>query len=101
MHVIIWEFTVRPESVAAFEAAYGPAGAWVALFRRAPGYLATELLTAGDGRYLTLDRWTDRAAYAAFRQSTAADYAALDARCESLTAAEREIGTFETVGDPP
>ena len=97
MHVIIWEFTVRLENVLAFEAAYGPAGAWVALFRRAPGYRGTELLAAGNGRYLTLDRWTDRAAYGAFRRSAAADYAALDTRCESLTAAEREIGTFDTV----
>ena len=101
MYVLIWEFTVRPEQVPAFEAAYGPAGAWVALFRRAPGYRGTELLAAGGGRYLTLDRWTDRAAYAAFRQSAAPDYAALDAQCEALTASEREIGAFETVGDPP
>jgi heme-degrading monooxygenase HmoA len=101
MRVIIWEFTVRPEQAPGFEEAYGPAGAWVALFRRAPGYLGTELLSAGGGRYLTLDRWADRAAYAAFRESAAADYAALDAHCETLTAGEREIGVFETVGDLP
>ncbi len=83
---------------AAFEAAYGPAGAWVALFCRAPARLGTELLADGSGRYLTLDRWRDRAAYDAFRQSAAADYATLDAACEALTAAEREIGAFETVG---
>jgi len=100
MYLVIWEFTVRPDQVPAFEAAYGPAGAWAVLFRRAPGYLGTELLAAGDGRYLTLDRWADRAAYAAFRQSAAADYLALDARCEALTAGEREIGAFETVELP-
>jgi quinol monooxygenase YgiN len=104
MYVVIWEFTVPPEHVPAFEAAYGPAGAWVALFRRAPAWLGTELLADRSGRYLTLDRWRDRAAYDAFRQSAAADYASLDAACQSLTAAERQIGTFDTVnapGDPP
>jgi quinol monooxygenase YgiN len=100
MHVVVWEFTVRSEHIAAFEAAYGPAGAWVALFRRAPAWLGTELLAGGSGRYLTLDRWRDRAAYDAFRQSAAADYAALDAACEALTAAEREIGAFDTVDAP-
>lgn len=100
MHVVIWEFTLRPEHASAFEAAYGPAGAWVALFRRAPAYLGTELLADGSGRYLTLDRWRDRAAYDAFRRSAAADYRSLDAACDSLTAAEREIGAFDTI-DPP
>jgi hypothetical protein len=37
------------------------------------------------GRYLTLDRWRDRAAYESFRRSAAADYAALDAAREALT----------------
>lgn len=101
MYVVIWEFSVRPAHATAFEAAYGPAGAWVALFQRAPGYLGTELLAAGAGRYLTLDRWRDRAAYAAFRQSAAADYAALDTGFESLTVAEREIGAFDTITDTP
>lgn len=100
MYVVIWEFAVPPEHVPAFEAAYGPAGAWVAMFRRAPAWLGTELLADGTGRYLTVDRWRDRAAYDAFRRSAAPDYAALDAACESLTAAEREIGAFDTV-DPP
>ena len=107
MYVVIWEFSVRPAHVAAFEAAYGPAGAWVALFQRAPGYLVTELLgvpglnPGTSGRYLTLDRWRDRAAYAAFRHSAAADYAALDTGFESLTVAEREIGAFDTITDTP
>jgi heme-degrading monooxygenase HmoA len=100
MYVILWEFAVAPEHVPAFEAAYGPAGAWVALFRRAPAWLGTELLSDGRGRYLTLDRWRDRASYESFRRAAAADYAALDAACESLTTIEREIGTFETVGAP-
>ena len=100
MYIVIWEFTVPPERVPAFEAAYGPAGAWVALFRRAPAWLGTELLADGRGRYLTIDRWRDRAAYDAFRRSAAADYRSLDAACEALTAAEREIGAFETVNAP-
>jgi quinol monooxygenase YgiN len=100
MYVIVWEFIVAPDHVPAFEAAYGPVGVWVALFRRSPAWLGTDLLSDGAGRYLTLDRWRDRAAYEAFRLSAAADYAALDAACEALTTTEREIGTFETIGAP-
>ena len=100
MYIIVWEFVVPPEQVRAFEAAYGPAGAWVALFRRSPAYLGTDLLGDGTGRYLTLDRWRDRPSYESFRRAAAADYAALDAAGEALTASERELGTFETVSAP-
>ena len=42
-YAYIWEYTVRPERVAEFEQAYGPDGEWVRLFRRAGGYVRTEL----------------------------------------------------------
>ena len=96
MHVTIWEFTVRPGAEAAFEELYGPAGAWVALFRTAPGHLGTELLRPQDDsrRYLTLDRWESAEAYAAFRRDRAAEYRALDAAGDALTEAERLVGAF-------
>ena len=52
-----------------FECDYGPAGESARLFRRADGYLGTELLRRSDnqGEYLTLDRWESRATYEAFR----------------------------------
>jgi quinol monooxygenase YgiN len=46
-------------------------------------------------RYLAIDAWRDAAALAAFKQAHAAEYAALDRECESLTEAELRVGTFE------
>ena len=42
-YVIVWEFLPAPGRHSDFEAAYGVDGPWVALFRRAPGYLGSEL----------------------------------------------------------
>lgn len=67
------------------------------LFRRDPAYLGTELFrdVADPARYLTLDRWTDRAAHDAFRQGAADAYAALDRQGDALTLEEGEIGSFD------
>jgi heme-degrading monooxygenase HmoA len=94
--VILWEFEVRAGSEAAFEAAYGPDGDWARLFGRAPGYLGTELLRAGEPRrYLTIDRWETRDAFEKFRDAHRDDYEALDRRCEALTVRETPIGKFD------
>lgn len=99
MFVTVWEYEVRPGAEAAFEALYGPDGAWVALFREHPGYLRTELLL-GDrrGHYLTFDRWRSAQDYTVFRGHLPPRYAELDAQGDALTLAERHIGQF-TVSD--
>jgi heme-degrading monooxygenase HmoA len=99
--VYIWEYRVRPESVAAFEAAYGPDGGWVRLFRRHDGYLGTELLrdAADATSYRTIDRWLSRADRDRCRQEAAAEFEAIDRACEALTVEERHLGDFETVGE--
>jgi hypothetical protein len=43
MYHIVWEYEVRADQLAAFEALYGPLGAWTQLFRSADGYRGTEL----------------------------------------------------------
>jgi hypothetical protein len=32
MFVVVWQFEIAEEKIAAFEASYGPAGAWAQLF---------------------------------------------------------------------
>lgn len=98
-YVYIWEYQVRPGSETEFELHYGPGGSWVRLFQTASGYLETVLLRdlTQPQRYLTIDRWESEAAYRAFRQARAADFAALDSRCEALTDSERELGQFAGV----
>ncbi|MGH8025930.1 MAG: antibiotic biosynthesis monooxygenase family protein [Pseudoxanthomonas sp.] len=96
MFVVIWQYTVRPGSESAFEALYGPRGAWVALFREYSGYLDTELMRHNDlaGAYLTLDRWRSEADYGAFQQAAAPRYAEIDALGDALTLDERRIGRY-------
>jgi len=98
-YVYLWEYRVAPERAAAFERVYGPDGDWVRLFQQAAGHLDTLLLRdhADPQRYVTVDRWRSQAAFATFRSRFAAEFEALDARCEELTLEERELGRFEPV----
>lgn len=93
----VWEFVVRAERVADFEAAYGPAGGWVQLFRRGAGYRRTDLLRdlADPLRYVTIDWWRSRQDCARFREQHAGDLAALDRACEELTTREAHLGDIE------
>lgn len=95
-HVMVWEFVVRQGSESAFEAAYGPNGAWARLFGAGKGYLGTELLrdAANGRRYLTVDRWRRAEDFTRFRQAHAAAYEALDQQCEPWTENETLLGRF-------
>lgn len=97
--IYVWEYTVPAEHTAAFERAYGPAGDWVELFRKAEGYEHTELHRDVDtpGRYLTIDYWVSRAARDEFRRRFQREFDALDDHCERLTSRERQIGEFHHV----
>jgi heme-degrading monooxygenase HmoA len=96
MFVVVWQFEIAEEKVAAFEAAYGAEGAWARLFKASPEYLGTELLRDAfiDGRYLTIDRWESEEAFRAFRKDHDAEYEALDRECDALTSGETRIGAF-------
>ena len=96
-YTYIWEFLVKPEQEANFLEHYGQEGTWVQLFKKAPGFIDTLLLSdrAVPYRYVTVDRWQSAAAYQVFRMQFAEAYAALDRTCENLTSAEKEIGTFD------
>lgn len=96
MFVVVWKFEVAEDQVAAFEAAYGPAGSWAALFRNSTDYLGTELLRDAyiPGSYLTIDRWTSEEAFRAFRKDHDSEYEQLDRSCDALTASESRIGAY-------
>jgi quinol monooxygenase YgiN len=97
--VAIWKFTVATGRVPDFVRAYGPDGVWAELFRRAEGYLSTELVQDHDdtGVFVTIDNWISQAAYAAFREKFAADYAAIDRQCGALTVDEVCVAQGETL----
>jgi heme-degrading monooxygenase HmoA len=96
MFVIIWQFEIAEENVAAFEAAYLPQGAWAKLFAASPDYCGTELLRDAyiPGAYLTIDRWSSEEAFRAFRKEHDAEYEALDRACDPLTSSETRIGAY-------
>jgi [ribosomal protein S18]-alanine N-acetyltransferase len=92
--IIVWEFRVKPEKRREFEEAYGREGIWAEFFRSGDGYIRIELRADPNstGRYLTLDYWVSRAAFADFKHDHAANYQAIDQKCESLTAEEKFLG---------
>jgi heme-degrading monooxygenase HmoA len=96
MFVVVWQFDIAEEKIAAFEAAYGPDGAWAQLFRKSPDYKGTELLRDAyeAGKYLTVDRWASEEAFRAFRKQYDAAYEELDRSCDALTTRETRIGAY-------
>jgi len=106
MHIIVWEFLVRPEKTAAFVSAYKPDGDWARLFERAVGYRGTELLISTvpeENRpqvFLTIDRWETAEDYLRFQDRFGVEYRALDAQLEGFTVSETRIGSFTTVERP-
>ena len=91
MFVTVWKFVVNPEKAAAFEQHYGPEGTWARLFRKAPGYVRTELYRGDGGEYLTVDYWESAETYLEFKRAMGEEYAALDAELEALTEREEAI----------
>lgn len=96
MFVVVWQFEIAEDKIAAFEAAYGPEGAWAQLFRLSPDYRGTELLRDAyvPGNYLTIDRWTSEDAFRAFRKDNDQAYETLDRSCDDLTGRETRIGAY-------
>jgi heme-degrading monooxygenase HmoA len=94
---ILWQFETSDERAPEFAAAYGHEGPWTEFFRRAPGYLGTELFrrSLGSPCFLTVDHWESRTAYETFRRERATDYASLDQACEALTTSERFLTAWE------
>jgi heme-degrading monooxygenase HmoA/predicted enzyme related to lactoylglutathione lyase len=101
--IYAWEYEVPPEAAPEFLAHYAPDGSWARLFRRASGYVRTQLLRERRqrDRYVTVDYWCDEAAFHAFRREFAAEFEALDRSCAALTRRERHLGDFEPVGGSP
>jgi heme-degrading monooxygenase HmoA len=92
--IIIWEYIVAEGQQAEFERVYGPEGEWAQLFKKAKGYIGTELLRDSDRprHYITIDRWDSSSAFDSFQENYHGEYEAIDARSENLTERETRIG---------
>jgi hypothetical protein len=98
MYHIVWDYEVRADQLAAFQALYGPAGGWSQLFGPAIGYKGTELYrdTAQPMHFLTIDRWTSLAVFEAYLATIREAYDRLEEQGTMLTVWERRLGAFET-----
>ncbi len=96
----IWEYRIKPDAESAFREHYGAEGDWVRLFRKAPGYVSTQLYQDREDahRYITVDRWESAQAFRSFRESFAAEFEELDKLCEGFTMSETPLGSFVDVG---
>jgi hypothetical protein len=99
MFLVLWEFEVKPGYEERFERVYGPGGDWNSLFRRNANHKGSYLFhdATRPHAYLTADYWFSRNSYEEFLKTHHAEYQALDATCEGLTARERHIGSYEQV----
>jgi heme-degrading monooxygenase HmoA len=99
--VYLWAYRVSPGRLNAFLELYGPNGSWADLFRRAPGYLGTQLLQdrIQSDRFITVDRWVSEEAFVSFRRRFAEDFDHLDRLGETLTAEETALGEFRPLGE--
>ena len=101
MFVVLWEFEVKPGCEQRFQTVYGPGGDWDLLFRSDPHHAGTRLLRdlARPRVYLTMDQWQSKKSHEEFRQIREAEYKALDAVSENLTAREHKIGSYEVISN--
>jgi heme-degrading monooxygenase HmoA len=93
MYIRVWEYEVAAGHIDAFIAAYGHDGDWARLFQRGRGYVGTDLYrsTGDDAYFVTVDRWTDQAAWRAFLDEWGETYGRLDSTMNRLTASQRSL----------
>ena len=93
MLVRVWEYDVPEGSRDEFERVYGADGDWARLFSSSSGYAGTELFASlsTPGRYVTVDRFSDDAAWEAFLAKRWDAYVRLDEQTAGLTTAERAL----------
>jgi hypothetical protein len=93
---IIIEFTVDPEMLPAFKAAYNPDGQWPQFLKQADGYIQSRLLADDehDDVYLTIDRWLTKQHFNDFNNGFADAYRKLDIQLESVAGVKRRIGGY-------
>jgi heme-degrading monooxygenase HmoA len=73
-------YDVPADSISKFIKAYGSAGDWARLFARAEGFVRTELYRSAEAqaRFVTVDVWSNEAAWQAFVNRWGAAYAVLE-----------------------
>jgi heme-degrading monooxygenase HmoA len=97
--VYMWEYLVKENFLEDFIHHYGPEGDWVQLFRKAGGYIKTDLHQdcTNPKRFMTVDFWESKNDRDNFRKEFSTEFAELDQRCEQFTETEKILGDFDMV----
>jgi quinol monooxygenase YgiN len=58
----LWEYLVKEDCIDRFKQYYAADGEWVKLFKKAPGFISTELIRDLEfpNRFITIDNWKSR-----------------------------------------
>lgn len=93
MFTRVWEYEVPEAHIDDFIVVYDAAGDWARLFQRGAGFVGTELFRSTDegGRFVTVDRWEDKASWRAFLENWSAEYEQLDATMLGLAEFQRSL----------
>jgi len=99
MFQTIWEYEVLGEQLSYFIQAYKSDGDWVTLFKKAKGFIHTELIqdTKRTNRFITIDKWDSIESFNNFKMQFKSEYLKMDQICEAFTISENHIGSFEVV----
>lgn len=97
MFAAVFLYEVDSPGAQAFEAAYGPDGAWARFFALGDGYAGTELWRGSEGRYLLIDRWSSEAAYEAFLDAHGDEYRRRSDEAERLYVSEQPLGRYHAI----
>lgn len=94
----IWEYIVKENHLGEFKRIYEPEGDWAQLFRKADGYLATDLHQdkSNPNKFVTVDFWKTKGDRDNFRNQFSEEFKALDEHCERFTEREELIGDFDS-----
>lgn len=97
VYAYMWEYTVKTEYKMTFEEFYSPGGRWTQLFKKAKGFIRTELFhdELDSVKYITIDYWVSKSHQNEFILTYANDYKQLDTECAMFATKERYVGEFE------
>jgi hypothetical protein len=102
MIAIVWQFDVKAERQAEFEALYGADGDWSTLQRQTRSYLGVSFLRDQSrvSRYLMIEYWSEMVVYEQHRAYQAASIASLEARRDALVESFEPLGVFTALDVP-
>ena len=99
MFQTIWQYDVFEKENINFIKAYKSDGDWVHLFKKADGFIETELIhdIEHPTKFITIDKWRTKESYYQFKAMFKSDYLKMDKQFEDFSKSEIHIGYFDVL----